>query len=157
MTRLARTEVQRYLTRKEKDDVLARWRQQCASATHDCGAGLPDPPIVPWCQKLNSIEGLCTIQSCSGHGPDGQGYRSSGHLWLRLSAPMMQRYIEEGGDLAADKDHIERAGLFYDSAGAQVAFIEFRGAEQGKLDESAAAIYEFFRALSSSLVWGAAI
>lgn len=147
----------RYLTTKEKDEVLAGWRQQCAAAAGDCGAGFPDQLIIPWCEKLNSIEGLCTVQSCAGHGPDAHGYRFCGHLWLRLSAPMMQRFIEEGAALAADREHIERAGLFYDASGGQIAVIEFAGAEQGKLEESVESIYQFFRALSSSLVWGATI
>lgn len=84
---------------------------KCKAREMSSGPGLPETSMIPWCEKLNDIDGLCTVQSCAGHGPDACGYRSSGHLWLRLSAPMMKQFIERGSDLAADLEHIERANL----------------------------------------------
>ena len=102
-------------------------------------------------ERLNAIEGLCTVQSCTGH-TDAEGFRSSGHLWLKLSAPMMREFIDSACELAANDDCIERVGLTF-TPNCSYAVVEFAGMERGKLGESMTAIVDYFRELSLSLVW----
>lgn len=47
-----------------------------------------DPEFIPYLQEINSIEGICTTQSCAGHKRDK--HQDDGHLRFRLSGKMMR-------------------------------------------------------------------
>lgn len=76
----------RYLTQKAKARELAAFqelRKKGAPAGNQAGRGYPDPDILPWCDRLNALEGLCTLQSCAGHTPrNGDPGPHPGHLWI---------------------------------------------------------------------------
>ena len=65
----------RHLSADEKAKILTVWREQ--QQTGAAGHGDPDPDMIPWCEKLNALPGVCTVQSCSGHRENG--YLRSGH------------------------------------------------------------------------------
>ena len=44
--------------------------------------------LIPYLNEINSLEGVCTTQSCTGH-KRGK-YQDDGHLRFRLSARMMR-------------------------------------------------------------------
>lgn len=60
------------------------------SATPDYGPYMDDG-MTEWCDRLNAIPGVVTLQSCTGHktgdrGGTGQvhGYEMPGSLWFRV-------------------------------------------------------------------------
>ena len=133
----------RYLTSSRKREVLQEWRRSVAHAT--TGPGGPDRAIVPWCERLNRLPGVCTLQSCAGHR--GGETLTAGHLWLWLSLEMATEF--QGGALAlAAQPTIERVYTLYGAWGQEVSVIEFAGEERGCLDASMTTILEHFRSLS---------
>ncbi len=138
------TTAARYLTPPEKRRTLVEWRRAHASAGE--GPGFPDPDMVAWCAKLNAIPGICTVQSCAGHGRPGS-VDSSGHMWLRLSAPMSAAFDAHALRLAASTDLIEHVTRVYTPWGKEVATITFAGNERGLLADSMQLIVSFLRSL----------
>ena len=49
-----------------------------------------DPEFIPYLKQINSLEGICTTQSCTGH-KKGK-YQDDGHLRFRLSGRMMKAF-----------------------------------------------------------------
>ena len=135
----------RYLSAPEKAETLEEWRILLESPPIS-GPGAPDLEIVPWCEKINALVGVCTIQSCAGHGPDKRGYRSSGHLWLRFDEQLTHRLNGRAFGLAR-LSAIERISIIYQPWGKEVVEIEFKGNPYGMLDESLGAILSFLRGL----------
>jgi hypothetical protein len=126
-------------------DAVRSWRSEGAPARG--GAGFPDPPIIPWCDRLNRISGVCTLQSCSGHRRGR--WRSAGHLWLWLTEDMSRRF-DERALLLAQQPEIERVYRMYSDWGREVTAVEFRGEEWGRLDASMNVILRFFSSLRAS-------
>ena len=113
--------------------------------------GYPDQDILSWCDKLNAIEGVCTIQSCAGHGPETNGCYAAGHLWLRLDPVLSAAFEERVFELAQDTRHIERISKIYQSWGHEVTAIEFAGNGHALLTESMQVIYGFFESLAKRM------
>ncbi len=94
-----------YLTKDEKQKRTAEWvekRERFKSyglrADEDtAGTGYPDPAIYELTDRLNKLEGICTVQSCSGHprlgGDAKRKWSAPGQLWLRLDKHMFDRFI----------------------------------------------------------------
>lgn len=143
----------RHLTPEEKERALAEWRDLIESSAPPegielGGRGFPDPDIIPWCEALNEIPGICTIQSCQGHGSAEEGsVISSGSLWLRLDQAMSEAFRRHAFALAADTRHIEQLSTLYMPWGQEVVSIAFAGNERNLLAPSMRRILAFFQAM----------
>lgn len=143
----------RHLSPARKREALAGWEACKGSGTSlgdgaPGGAGYPDPEMFRWCDRLNAIPGICTLQSCAGHlDAGGRGVTSPGRLWLLLDPEMSAAFDARALDLAADSDHIERVCRIYSSWGEEVTSIEFAGNERGMLEASMRRILAFFEAI----------
>ena len=71
------------LSHKEKEYNLNFLRERIKE-------GNVDLEFIPYLKQINSIEGICTTQSCTGH-KRGK-YQDDGHLRFRLSAKMMSAF-----------------------------------------------------------------
>jgi hypothetical protein len=134
----------RYLTTAEKTAELDGWRRTRDAFAGIVGPGVPDPEMIPWCEKINALPGVCTLQSCSGH-PDGEIPRL-GHLWLRLDDRRAASFHARAFELAA-KTGIERISLIYQPWGHEVIQLEFAGSPDGQLEGSLGAILGFLGSL----------
>ncbi len=132
------TDCIRFLTVGEKQKEIAEWEALCRarpSAIGDVGGrGFPDPDMIPWCAALNAIPGVCTVQSCAGHGTQAS-VQDSAHLWLRFDGAMSTAFDAEAYTLAAD-ERIEQVSRVYSSCGKEIASITFAGNERDSLNES---------------------
>ena len=139
-----------HLTPAEKLRVVTDWKKSCLEMPHSDGQGgkgYPDKDILRWCDLLNSMPGICTIQSCAGHSSSGGRHIDSpGHLWLRLDKRMSAVFDAGALELAA-APVIERVSKIYTSWGQEIISIEFAGNERGKLEESMSLIIGFFQSL----------
>lgn len=130
----------RYLTLTSKDRELAYWRVQRdeflanppEGRAHLGGLGYPDPEIFEWCDRINALPGICTLQSCCGHiHPDGG--MSSGNLWLWFSEPVSVAFDRHAMELARQpccRD--ERVRRIYHDNGQEIADLTFKGMERGE-------------------------
>lgn len=138
----------RYLTSQEKAHILAEWQKALSSPypRDDAGGrGWPDPDVIPLCDALNRLPGVCTVQSCAGHGCAEKGYVDSpGQLWLRLDEHASRRFKAEVFGLATAKGLIERVCTLYTEDGKEITVIEFYGNERDLLPKSAKLIVSFF-------------
>ena len=137
----------RHLTASEKARELALWKQTRADLLEVVGPGVPDPGMVPWCEKINAISGVCTVQSCAGHenGERGPG----GHLWLRLDEQRARAFYGCAFGLAKQKG-IERVCLIYQRYGHEIVEVQFQGDPAGRLDASLGMILHFLESLNGS-------
>lgn len=74
-----------YLTETEKSRTMQSWNGRLSDAADD----LVDPGVRPLMDRLNRIDGVCTVQSCIGHvklsfDDPGQRYVMNGHIEMRL-------------------------------------------------------------------------
>jgi hypothetical protein len=136
----------RYLNTDAKADELSHWQRVLAERAGVAGVGNPDPEMVPWCERINAINGVCTLQSCAGHEHGEGGSRSSGHLWLWLAAEKAIAFQERAFELARHAA-IERISTIYQPWGREVVQIEFRGTPDGQLESSGQAILAFLASL----------
>ena len=81
----------RYLTAETKVEALREWRE-LQHELHDAdGAGVPDPEILPWCERLNALESSADGFKIAEvdfelRGPgDVLGTRQHGELPLRVA------------------------------------------------------------------------
>jgi hypothetical protein len=136
----------RYLTSAGKDAALkvyADHRETLITPLDDRGGrGFPDTDIVPWCDRLNAMPGVCTLQSCAGHRRDG--YLTSGHLWLWLAPDVCEAFRRRAFELARLSPPIERVTTRYAAWGQEIACVEFAGNERDRLAESMRVILAFF-------------
>ena len=134
----------RYLTATEKSHELEAWSRIQAECVGLSGPGMPDPEIMPWCEKINALDGICTLQSCAGHRGGERGL--GGHLWLRLDRAKARIFQNRAFELTRHSG-IERISLIYQPWGQEVVQIEFQGAPTGQLDASIRAILGFLESL----------
>lgn len=143
----------RHLRPETKRRTLEEWDLSKSGPLPAAGRGLggrgyPDPDMICWCDHLNAIPGVCTLQSCAGHGPeDSGGGMKSGHLWLLLDEAMSDAFDTRALDLASETEHIERVSRIYSPWGQEVTSIVFAGNERGLLAESMRIVLDFFRTL----------
>jgi hypothetical protein len=142
----------RYLTDREKVDAVADWKRLCEALPDDvppCGdeRGFPDPPIVAWCNEINALPGICTVQSCAGHRRL-DGTLISGHLWVRLSRDVSARFDEAALSLAAQPG-IEQVSKLFGRWGAELAMITFLGSERDHLERSMRVVLRFLGELAT--------
>lgn len=132
----------RYLTPAEKEFVLERWAADLNrhGLEERPGGGYPDPDMVPWCDRINALPGVCTVQSCQGHIENG--YLRPGHLWLRLDEPTATAFDREAFRLAG-VESIEQVARMYTGWGQEIASITFAGNERDSLAASLRAVLRF--------------
>lgn len=138
----------RYLSEENKANILKRFHDSLADLPlHDerGGYGFPDPDMIPWCEKINSIHGVCTLQSCAGHKGD---YEIPGHLWIWLREDLAELFHRRAPVLA-QYQLIERLSTVYTSGGREVAVITFAGNNRDLLSESMRVILSFFENLQA--------
>jgi hypothetical protein len=151
---LATVERTRFLTEEEKVHELAlferykaeprNWRRENPDAKG--GEGFIDHEILPLCDELNQLAGVCTIQSCCGH-VNKHGYQYPGQLWIRLSAGLSGQFDARVAELLRSDviQHITKLYSFQDgSAPHEVIDLKFWGEPQGRMAEAHAVIAAFF-------------
>jgi hypothetical protein len=134
----------------EKQSILTSWEDRKKTLVNPSGGGrgYVDPDIVPLCDALNRLDGVCTLQSCSGHSADqADGILYSGLIWLRLGSEMGRRFDATAHQLASHPV-IERVGKIYWEDGKETITIAFRGNEAGLLAVSAKVILTYFETLA---------
>jgi hypothetical protein len=143
----------RHLSPEGKRAELAefdRYKAEHQAPPDDAGGrGFPDPDILPWCDRLNALPGVCTLQSCAGH-EYSDGSHSSGQLWICLSPAMARGFRERVFDLAQHSPPIERVYTLYAAWGQEIVDVRFAGNECGLLAESMELVVEFFSGLSAA-------
>jgi tRNA(Phe) wybutosine-synthesizing methylase Tyw3 len=135
----------RYLSAAIKRRILTDWERRKRTApsreSKDVGgSGRVDPDVVPWCDLINRIPGICTIQSCAGHR-SGK-FMHSGHLWLRLSKKKSASFDRKAFELSSWNE-IESVSRVYSSQGQEITVIAFAGNERGLFDQSMRLVHRF--------------
>lgn len=151
-------ELSRFLTYEEKAQKVARFESirgeesnfRVSKPGFRGGEGAIDHEVLPLCDALNAIDGVCTLQSCCGH-VNRHDYPYPGSLWIRLSEEMMRRFEVSLADLLRH-DVIERLAKLYSYTGDrlphEIVEIKFWGEPQGRMDEAHATIAGFFEGLA---------
>lgn len=136
----------------EKAEILKGWEERKRTLVRPeakGGLGYVDPDIVPLCDALNRLPGICTLQSCAGHSiadSEVDGLIYPGHLWLRLG-PGVRDNFEATAQCLASKALIERVEKIYWADGKETVAVIFKGNESDHLAESSAVILKFFEKL----------
>lgn len=138
----------RYLSPTAKRRVLGEWARILATSPpkqNGGSRGHSDPDIIPWCERLNALPGVCTLQSCAGHRRGR--WRDPAHLWIWLDRPMSELFDRQALGLARNP-LIERVERLYTSWGSEVAAITFAGNDRDLLGESMNVVLAFFESLA---------
>lgn len=110
------------------------------------GVGWPDPEMLPWVEKINRIDGLCTLQSCSGHANKDKGHWAAGRLWLWMAREKWEAFQGLALDLAQEPT-IERVASLYQPYGRVVIDLTFEGLACGTLEESMDIILKYLQSM----------
>ena len=148
-----------YMTEVAKCGVLEQWEEtkknpRPGTETELGGRGYADPSMFEWCDRINSIPSVVTLQSCAGHRLEdarepGQFYMNSGCLWLWMSEAMTHEYMKHAAEFAAQSVlHIERVALLFNSEGRVIADLGYQGNEREKLPVSMGLILGFLEAVA---------
>ena len=105
------------------------------------GRGFPDPDILPFCDWLNTFDGVYTLQSCAGHSNSERNGAAKGHIWVWLDKPFQSRLSARACKLV--QPPLEQINLRYIPEGEFIEII-FEGNESGRLNESLAALKVLF-------------
>ena len=108
------------------------------------GRGYPDPDILPFCDWLNSFDGVYTLQSCAGHKPRNGHGASQGRLWVWLPARASDRLRARACEFV--RSPIDQISTCYRSNGEFLELV-FQGNESGQLDKSLAALEVMFKTI----------
>lgn len=132
----------RYLTSAEKARMVAEWLAYREGPFPEApeqrgGMGYPDPEVFDLTDRLNAIDGVCTVGSCSGHKHDFTDPEEIARdtLWcgavsLRLSEPMMHRFMRDVEQLTRWNLYIDSACVWFGAGGDRVD-IQFAGLNGG--------------------------
>lgn len=154
----------RTLTPELKKQILYRWvktqgeflvaKGLGAIPENPGGMGYPDPEMFTVCDRLNSLPGIVTMQSCAGHVHPGEepGVEAmwSGQLWIGMSEPVRARYISRIDELLIHSYYIERCKIIFMLDQIDVADIIFAGMNRGPsaFADSVDIIYDFFHSIT---------
>jgi len=132
--------VSRYLTDEQKCREIshfARMRADKRPPGDLHGRGWPDAAIVPWCDRINALEGVVTLQSCAGHAGDST---YPGNIWVCFAErPARVAYL--AAPVLAACPLIERVRCFWHPNGEEVWEILFHGSERGQFEPSIKQIF----------------
>ena len=134
---------QRFLTDAAKRNILASWEQTKRDwgLGSLSGVGEPDSDIVPWCDRINALPGLCTLQSCAGHLRGG--VIEAAHLWIWMSEAAAKNFDRAAFSLLRRRDRIDWISKHYLHDGKEIASITFFGNERDLLESSVSIVYDF--------------
>lgn len=140
-----------HLTVAEKRQHISEWRDLQDRARDTLSPGSPDPEVFGLVDALNEIQGVCVVQSCSGHRQperkaEGQAVRK-GHLWLRLSGAMYRRFQQQAANLAR-VPVVDDVSVRFGRGEGPVIEVVFDGKECGRLSRSGAYLVSFFSGLA---------
>lgn len=132
----------RYLTDEGKARELRSWddiKREDRTGERPPGAslggyGYPDPDMYLWCDRINALRGVCTLQSCAGHR-DGK-YFHHAQLWLWFDAPTLERFWTTEAMSLSAHPLIERVHLMAQPYGHEVVDLVFHGNEKDSLNAS---------------------
>ncbi len=115
----------RFLTQEEKDTELCRLEQLYQTANERPNDGL-DLPLVPYLKRLNLVDGVLTIDSCSGHPAP---YDECGVLWIRLSEKKYSRFLSRVHELTdfVDDLYVKLYFARFNGEPCDIVEIRFRG------------------------------
>jgi hypothetical protein len=87
------------------------------------GPGFLDEEMLPHLDRLNALEGICTVQSCTGHIKDNTLKREEGPgcLWLRLSRDMRDSF-EENLSVLEEQFKKQFEGILYANFWAEMLY-----------------------------------
>jgi hypothetical protein len=138
----------RFLTASRKAAVIAEWEAAKLDWRNGRlqGVGAPDQPMLAWCDKINALPGLCTLQSCAGHRR-GSIYETA-HLWLWMTREVAARFDEAAPRLARQTEEIDSVSKLFMRDGKEVASIYFYGDERDHLNLSVGVVYRFLSDIS---------
>ncbi len=109
------------------------------------GKGFPDPDILPFCDWLNSFDGIYTLQSCAGHRTSASEVLSQATLWIWMNARLLTLFQLRANQLAQEP-LMERVKVVYTQQGEFVELI-FKGNENELLSESLGILKDFLSCL----------
>jgi len=137
-------------------------KQQPLPDTFTGGHGYPDPEMFPWCDRLNALSRLCTLQSCAGHrctpelqcshceaehlrlGAEPEAHVWNGQLWLWPDEKLARWCYDHLSSLALLKPRIDKVGLLWYVDNKEIIDIQFQGAGHGQLENSMSNLCAFF-------------
>ena len=140
---------QRYLTPERKASILSEWEstlRSTANKDHPGGRGYPDQDMIPWCERINALPGICTLQSCTGHVRRPGHVMMPGQLWLAVDEPTSQAFDRRAFELSA-QNGMERVYRLYSSWGQEIIDITFAGNKRGRFHTSMETICAFLESL----------
>lgn len=124
---------------------FAELRKQTAIGRCLGGKGYPDLDILPFCDWLNSFDGIYTLQSCAGHRASASEVLSQATLWVWINARFLTLFNLRANRLAQEP-LMEQVKVVYTQQGEFVAII-FKGNENDRLFESLGILRGFFSCL----------
>jgi hypothetical protein len=132
----------RWLTPASKESVLSDWERTKSEWRSGAlsGVGAPDGDIVPWCDLINALPGICTLQSCAGHRRGKM--LSSAHVWLWLSREAQRRF-DQNAFVLLRSDMVDWVSTHHQADGKQIASITFYGNERAMFGQSILFVYGF--------------
>lgn len=133
----------RYLSKAEKRKVIASWEKTCNQPYLD-SVGSPDPDVFKLVDFLNGIDGVCALQSCSGHIRNG--IIDNACLWIKLNRRMAHKFYSAAPKLA-QHELIESVSFRFGTGEGEIIEIYFKGNASGLFSQSEVVIMEFFRGL----------
>lgn len=137
------------LTKVSKERELARWEALKAGPRGKGGMGFPDDRIIPLCDEINTLTGVCTLQSCAGHPRSTkQKWSAPGQLWLWLDRRMFRAFIRQAPAFAK-RAGIEEVRLLFGRYNDDRIVVDllFHGDDKRRLKKSSTAILLFLRRL----------
>lgn len=143
---------ERFMTEEAKREELRHFQEDRSRGPFNLpgGRGGVDPDILPLCDQLNALPGLCTLQSCAGHGETEHSGIWPASLWLWLDE-RTSRSMDENAHVLANNPLMESVSKCFKPWGHVIWEIMFFGNERGRLDESGAALIDFFTEMVSGL------
>ncbi len=145
-----------HLTPEGKVQEMAWWEEAKAGPRGKGGRGFPDDRIIPLCDRLNMLDGVCTLQSCAGHAPtESRDWTYPGQLWLWLDEMTFWKFLHTAPSFGEEEGVEDVRVLFnrHNDARATVS-IDFRGddVDDEALGRSTEVIYKHFHRLAASQV-----
>lgn len=124
----------RYLPSPErKAAIITEWSRSRSE--------LGDPLIIPWCDRINALCGIVTMQSCQGHerddarGTEYGTYIDSGHLWCWMTKEAAVMLYHHAPALSLRTDLIEKLAFRFIGEREHLDIV-FRGHGTGDMNRS---------------------
>ena len=136
---------ERWLTPDRKAQILEAFNET-RTLPYGCGIGGPDEDVLPFCDRLNLIQPIVTLQSCAGHVRPS-GYVDMAHVWIWMDSKMTRLFDQVAIGLVANNSEVERVAKIYSSWGQEFFEIMFQGNELGLLDNSTLIIYAYLESV----------